>query len=99
MQKTTAKKRPWNLSPHPRLKAFVDEFVRLNGRTSATAVIEEALREFFEKRGINTEVPPEELLRAVAEQEDKKDVSEGTGDANVTKQQRSRPSGKKGTEA
>lgn len=69
MSKQNPKKKPWNLTFHPRLRAFVDEFVRLNGRTSAVAVIEEALREFFDKRGIKTEVSPEELLKAVAKQE------------------------------
>jgi hypothetical protein len=68
------KAKAWNITPSSKLRAFVAEFVRLNDRPSATAVVEEALREYFEKRGIKTDVEPAELLRAILERENDREV-------------------------
>lgn len=67
-KKTTRRSRQkaaLNANLAPRLRDYLDAFVKMNERKSAVSVIEEALREFFEKRGINTDTPPEEMLRQI----------------------------------
>lgn len=54
-----------NANLAPRLRDYLDAFVRMNDRKSAVSVIEEALREFFAKRGINTDTPAEDMLRQI----------------------------------
>lgn len=66
-----SKKIPLNLNLAPTLRAYVDKFVEMNDRKSAVAVVEEAIREFFKNRGIDTDVPPAQLLKALT------DTSEG----------------------
>lgn len=65
-------KKPLNLALAPRLRKFLEAFIKLNGRKSAVSVVEEALREFFEKRGIKVDADPEELLREILKDESSK---------------------------
>jgi hypothetical protein len=64
-KKKNKNRKPLNLSPAPRLRAFLEAFVEANDRASVTAVVEEALREYFGKRGHDVDAPPEEVLRKI----------------------------------
>lgn len=69
--------KPLNLTPAPRLRAFLESYVEENDRKSVTAVVEEALRFFFKSKGFDLDVPPEQLLRAIiAKQKKEGDVEE-----------------------
>lgn len=57
--------KPLNLSTAPRVREFLEAFVALNGRKSVSSVVEEAVREFASKRGIDLDTPPEKILEAM----------------------------------
>lgn len=71
MSENNLRKKPLNLNLTPRLRRYVEEFVRINERKSAVAVIEEALREFFKARNIDVDAPADEILRSIVEDDRK----------------------------
>ena len=78
MPRKNKQRKPLNLSPAPRLRAFLEAFVELNDRASVTAVVEEALREYFLKRGHDVDASPEQVLRKLLSKQLPEDASEDT---------------------